>query len=60
MTFKRFRQRQGGFFLCLFFNIVFHLHWTVPAWVLLALHRWLGWPVWLAREPFCFGWPPFC
>ena len=52
MTFKRFRQRQGRFFLSLLLNAIFNLRWTVPAWVLLALHHWLGWPVWLARWAF--------
>ena len=34
---KRFRS-NGGFFIALGFNLIFNLEWTIPAWILLALH----------------------
>lgn len=36
-------RRIGGFLLSLCINAVFCLSWTVPAWLLLALHFWKGW-----------------
>ena len=32
----------GRFILFLLTNMLLHLEWTIPAWVLLALHFWLG------------------
>lgn len=39
-------RRNGSFWLCLLLNMLLNLEWTVPAWILLALHFWLGWSVW--------------
>ena len=43
----RHGEREGGFWLCLFFNAFLTLWWTIPAWILLVLHftinLWLGW-----------------
>jgi len=38
---KPFR-RSGNFLLCLLFNMLLSLEWTVPAWILLALHYIIG------------------
>ena len=41
------RTRRGGsFWLCLLVNMVLNLEWTIPAWILLTLHFWLGWSIW--------------
>lgn len=39
-------RKRGGFWLCLLLNMVLNLEWTIPAWVLLAMHFWLGWSIW--------------
>lgn len=39
-------QRGGSFWLCLLVNMALNLEWTIPAWILLALHFWLGWSIW--------------
>lgn len=39
-------RRNGGFWLCYVINLLFNLEWTVPAWILLALHVWLDWSLW--------------
>ena len=39
-------KRTGNFWLCLLINMVLNLEWTIPAWILLALHFWLGWSAW--------------
>lgn len=39
-------KRSGSFWLCLLINMVLNLEWTIPAWILLALHFWLGWSIW--------------
>ncbi len=36
---------NGGFWLCFLFNILLNLEWSVPAWVLLALHFVLDWSI---------------
>lgn len=38
--------RSGNFFLCLLINMVLNFEWSIPAWVLLALHFWLDISVW--------------
>ena len=40
-------KRKSNFWLCLFVNLCFNLEWSIPAWILLALHYWRKWPVWL-------------
>lgn len=42
---KKFR-RQGSFLLTLLINLLLNLEWSIPAWVLLALHLWLGLSIW--------------
>ena len=39
-------KRSGGFLLCLIINLLLNLGWSVPAWVLLALHFWLDISIW--------------
>jgi len=36
----------GGFWLCLLINILLNLEWSIPAWLLLALHIWLDISIW--------------
>ena len=43
--------RNHGFLLCLLLNMAFRFEWAIAAIVLLAIHFWLGWPlflVWIA------------
>lgn len=43
--------RTGNFFLCLLFNMIINLEWTIPAWILLALHFIFDWRIlwfWIA------------
>lgn len=39
-------KNSGNFWLCLLFNMLMNLPWTIPAWILLALHFLLEWPLW--------------
>ena len=39
-------KRTGGFWLCLIFNLLMNLEWSIPAWILLGAHFWLGWSIW--------------
>ena len=39
-------KRLGGFFLVLLVNMLLNLEWSIPAWVLLALHIWLDISIW--------------
>ena len=41
-------RRSGGFFLCLLLNLLLNWEGAIPAALLLALHRWRGWPLWWA------------
>lgn len=44
-------KRAGNFFLVLLFNMLLNIEWTIPAWILLALHFWLDWSIlwfWIA------------
>ena len=38
--------RTGNFLLCLLINLLLNLEWSIPAWILLALHFWLGISIW--------------
>ena len=38
--------RTGGFLLCLLLNLLLNLEWSIPAWILLALHHWLELSIW--------------
>ena len=46
MGMMRKTKRGGGFFLCLIINLLLNLEWSIPAWILLALHCWLGISIW--------------
>ena len=35
-----------NFFVAVIINLVFNLEWTIPAWILLALHFWLEISIW--------------
>lgn len=37
---------HGGFLLCFLMNLILNLEWSVPAWILLALHFWLKISIW--------------
>ena len=39
-------RRNGSFLLCLFINLLLNLEWSIPAWILLALHIWLDISIW--------------
>ncbi len=38
---------NGSLILVWLCNLLLNLHWSIPAWILLATHFWLGWPIWL-------------
>ena len=40
------RSTRGSFFLCLLINLLLNLEWSIPAWILLALHLWLDISIW--------------
>ena len=42
---RRFR-RNRRFILCFFINLLLNVEWSVPAWILLALHIWLDLSIW--------------
>ena len=47
----RMSKRAGNFFLVLLFNMVLNFELSIPAWILLALHYFLGWRIlwfWIA------------
>lgn len=39
-------KRSRGFLLCFLLNLVFNFALTIPAWILLVLHFYLGWSIW--------------
>lgn len=39
-------NRSGSFLLCLLINLLLNLEWSIPAWILLALHFWLNISFW--------------
>ena len=39
-------NRGGSFLLCLLINLLLNLQWSIPAWILLALHFWLDISIW--------------
>ncbi len=44
-------KRVGEFFACLLFNMLINLEWTIPAWLLLAMHFLFDWNIlwfWIA------------
>ena len=38
-------KRLGGFFLVLLVNMLLNLEWSIPAWIMLGLHGWVGLPI---------------
>ena len=40
-----------GFLLCLLINMMFRFEWAIIAIVMLAIHFWLGWPLFLVWIP---------
>ncbi len=39
-------KHTGSFLLCLLINMALNLEWSIPAWILLAIHIWLGISIW--------------
>ncbi|MEA5059657.1 MAG: hypothetical protein VB049_06435 [Candidatus Pelethousia sp.] len=39
-------NKGGSFLLCLLLNLLLHFTWSIPAWILLGLHFWLGLSIW--------------
>lgn len=39
-------KQRGNFLLCLLINLLLNLEWSIPAWVLLAIHFWLDISIW--------------
>ncbi|MBR4907134.1 MAG: hypothetical protein IKZ44_09845 [Clostridia bacterium] len=39
------QKERGGFFLCFFWHALMYILWTIPAWILLALHFIVGLPL---------------
>ena len=39
-------KRGGSFLLCLLINLLLNLEWSIPVWLLLGLHFWLGISIW--------------
>lgn len=37
---------SGSFLVCLLVNLLLNLRWSIPAWILLALHIWLDISIW--------------
>ena len=64
--------RTGSFLLCFLINMVLNLEWSIPAWILLAIHFWLGisilwfvgalafWILWLLLGMWVMGWASAC
>ena len=46
MGMMRRTQCGGSFLLCLLINLVLNLEWSIPAWILLALHFWMDISLW--------------
>ena len=39
------KRERGGFFLCLLWYAILYALWTIPVWILLALHFLIGLPI---------------
>ena len=39
-------RRLGSFAGTLLINLLLHLRWSIPAWLLLAAHKLWGWSIW--------------
>ncbi len=65
-------KREGGFWVCLLLNMLLNLEWSIPGWILLALHLWLdislwwcvgAWGLWILRimlGMWFMGWARAC
>ena len=42
----RTSRKCSGFFLSFLINLLLSLRWSIPAWILLALHFWLDISIW--------------
>lgn len=42
----RHTRRKTNSVLCLVINLLLNMEWSIPAWVLLALHIWLDISIW--------------
>lgn len=72
MSFFEKLKNVGGALLCLLLGLLLNLKWSIPAWILLALHFWLdisiwwfvaGVSIWLLRilvEMWIIGWAASC
>lgn len=66
------RSDASSFFLCLLFNLLLNLEWSIPAWILLGLHYWLGisirwfwgglafWVLSILADMWLIGWAARC
>lgn len=43
---RRWGRNSGGFLLSLLLNMLLSLEWSIPAWIMLALHFWLDISIW--------------
>lgn len=51
-------SRIKEFFVCLLFNMLINLEWTIPAWILLVTHFVFGWGImwfWIALGVWFLG-----
>ena len=39
-------KRSGSFLFCFLINLLLNFEWSIPAWIALALHFWIGIPIW--------------
>lgn len=45
-------KKDGGFWLCFFLNMIFNFEWSIPGWILLALHFAVGISLWWSVAAF--------
>lgn len=45
-------KKQSGFLLSVLLTLLFNLEWTIPAWILLALHFICGLSLWYSATAF--------
>lgn len=65
-------RRYGSFLVCFLVNLLLNLKWSIPAWILLALHVWLrirvlwfvlalaAWMLSVVAWMLIFGWARDC
>ena len=52
------QKERGGLFLCILWHALLYILWTIPAWILLALHFLVGLPLvwfWIALGAWVFA-----